>query len=103
MLLENRESGESRGVGKRGVVMRFHYYIMKCVGKIVAPGKPSNTYFYIICNGILCRYLFLYVGNQFRIVTLNVEQNFELQAKYSKHDHKYNFLKNLEICPAVRI
>lgn len=34
------------------------------------------------------------VGVQFRIVTLDAEQNFELQEQYSTHDQKNNFLRN---------
>lgn len=34
------------------------------------------------------------MGVQFKILTLDTEQNFEPQEKHSKHDHKNNSLKS---------
>lgn len=34
------------------------------------------------------------VGVQCRIIAFDVEQNFELQAKHSKHDHNNYFLES---------
>lgn len=51
-----------------------------------------------------------YVGVEFRIVHLDADQSFKLQAKYSKHDHKVDFLehscniprcKNLKLLPTL--
>lgn len=42
------------------------------------------------------------MGVQITIVTLDAEQNFELQGKYSKHDLKIKFLKSYRNIPSCK-